>query len=60
MAMQKNIMKMHRYPYSTIRDQKNRRKLSIQCVWIAVATAHTVTAVMILWSMTPSWAWYRK
>lgn len=27
--------------YSTIRDQKNRRKLSIQCVWIAVATAHT-------------------
>ena len=41
MAMQKNIMKMHRYPYSTIRDQKSRRKLSIQCVWIAVATAHT-------------------
>lgn len=39
--MQKNIMKMHRSPYPTIRDPKSKRKLSIQYVWIAVATAHT-------------------
>lgn len=50
--MQKSIMKMHRFLWPIIRKQKNKRKFSTLCVWIAVVTVHTGKGLnAVIWQL---------